>query len=176
MYGSDNGYPHHSVVSRLVLTFDFDSDAATFSSIPLIIKGLFKATDAPTSFSFPAFTADTSPALTVALADGSNTSVGVTLEEVVILGSPITLTGSFNVTGLMHNEEAEATVTHAAFSLCEYPIITAPDGVRVTVLAHGDNGDSTNGSQFVLFIQNNGTTDYDADGNFTVNWSRRGHA
>lgn len=97
------------------------------------------------------------------------------------LGTPAIITGSFNVTGLGHNEKVEVLVDHhdaAIFLFCEYPvIITVPEGVIISVLARGHDNDSTNGQQFVLLIENggDGSISYDYDGNFTVNWSRKGY-
>lgn len=67
------------------------------------------------------------------------------------------ISGEAVVEDLEIDDASEVTIDHSGdgvFASREYPVITAPVGVRVTVLAVGSNGDSTNGSQFVLLVEN----------------------
>lgn len=68
----------------------------------------------------------------------------------------------------------EVTIHHAGqavFEDVQEPIITAPAGTRIICLRVGTNGDSTNGSQFVLLLERSGVY---GTTNVTFDWTRRG--
>lgn len=75
-YGSDDGAPRESIVSRLMFDLVIAGDAVTFEDIPLIAKGFPVATDAPASFTLPAFTATPDSPFVVADADAGPLDIG----------------------------------------------------------------------------------------------------
>ncbi len=83
MSGADSTDPRQAIVSRLVLDLEFDTDAQTFANLPLVVKGISVATNAPASFSLPAFTPSVDPLLTVVDADGGAIAAGFSLELIV---------------------------------------------------------------------------------------------
>lgn len=116
------------------------------------------------------------------LFDGTSWAVDVVSQEVAMT----TITGSETITGLNTGTATEITVEHsgdATFEWCEYPHVTGPLGVRVTVLAlssrsnneEATEGDSTTESQFVLLIENvNFTSGYPDIDDIVLDWSRIG--
>lgn len=81
--------------------------------------------------------------------------------------------------GLGVDEDRTITVDHSAaadFALCEYPQFSAPEGVVITILAVRENGDSTDGAQFVFHIWNKeyAVESYGDPGDIELTWTRTG--
>lgn len=87
MHGADSGDPRQAIVSRLTFDIEFTSDAAAFESLPLIVKGYAAATNAPASFSLPAFTPSPDAPFVVADADGGALATGIAVEELSVFAS-----------------------------------------------------------------------------------------
>ena len=171
-------------LGSICFELQFDADFAGMTDIPIVFTVAGLATDAPADddITLPTITPNTT-AITLKDFQGGTLPGGFYSEVAEGGGAPsvTTITGTFSVTDLSQNEQVEILVDHhvaAVFSFCEYPVITdAPAGVIISVLARGVDNDSTNGTQFVLLVQNggDGSVSYDYDGNFTVNWSRKGY-
>lgn len=171
---------------RYVLQFEieFASDVDDGADVLMSLWGKPIGTGITPPETWPTVTETEDADVTLTTTGGTPVAVAAEVVEVITSNSmpdPITVTGSFNVTGLAQNEKVEVLVDHhtdAVFKFAEYPVITAaPEGVIVTVLARGYSNDSTNGQQFVLLVEN-GSEDnpgYGYEGSFTVSWSRKGY-
>lgn len=170
---------------RYVFQFEitFDADVADASGVLMSLWGKPIAVAIASPTEWPEVTATDDPPVSITTAGGTPIPVNAEIVQVASLlaTDPTLISGSFNVTGLGQDEKVEVLVDHhedANFKFCEYPVITnAPEGVIISVLARGYDNDNTNGQQFVLLIENGSenTPGYDYDGNFSVNWSRKGY-
>lgn len=93
----------------------------------------------------------------------------------ITLTSPTTLSGTFNLSGITKNVDAEVVISHMPCHFCDLPTIIAPEGFNVSVLQVGNNNDSTNASQFVLLVQ---SVDKHVNSNatHTFHWTRIGYS
>lgn len=170
---------------RYVFQFEiaFNDDVESAAGVLMSLWGKPIATAIAPPTEWPEVTVTDNPPITITTAGGTPVTINAEIIQVTSLlaTDPTLISGSFSVTGLGQYEKVEVVVDHdedANFKFCEYPIITnAPEGVIISVLARGYDNDSTNGQRFVLLIENgtDGIPAYDYDGNFTVNWSRKGY-
>jgi hypothetical protein len=77
--GSDANDPKQAVVAKVVAVVEFGSGVgASFTNIPLVVKGFFRNALAPVHFDIPAITGDVSPKVTVTDASGNSVPVNIT--------------------------------------------------------------------------------------------------
>lgn len=88
-----------------------------------------------------------------------------------------TISGTETLVGLGIGASTQIYVSHGSgtfFLMCEYPIVVAPLGVAVTVLAHGSTAEAntyTDKTGFVLEVKN---ADYAGYDDITLDWTRTG--
>lgn len=126
--------------------------------------------------------ADTSAQYSVFVVGESEDEMGngfFVLPAPPLKSSVVEISGEELVVSLPPGVTTEITAIHpeTIFHLCEYPRCVAPVGVRISVLACGTNGDSTNGQQFVLLIENidcPNTRGASTPPDITIRWTRCG--
>lgn len=133
MSGADSADPRQAIVSRLSFDIEFTSDAAVFESLPLIVKGYAAATNAPASFSLPAFTPSPDAPFVVADADGGALATGIAVEELSVFASDSELLqgedSDYYLDRANHTgTQAMGTVTGLGTALDELAEATLPPG------------------------------------------------
>lgn len=105
MHGLDADDSRKAIVSRVVFDIEIDEDAATLGTIPLVMKGHAVATNAPASFSLPAFTPSEDSEFAVVDSDGGGVLLGI--EEIAMAAG-----GDGVFTAIASQAEAQAGVNN----------------------------------------------------------------
>lgn len=133
MTGADSGDPRQAIVSRLTFDIEFAADAVAFEALPLVVKGFAAATNAPASFSLPAFTPSPDAPFMVADADGGALATGITVEELSVIAGDSELlqgeNGDYYLDRANHTgTQAISTVSGLGSALDELAQASLPPG------------------------------------------------
>lgn len=173
--------PRQSPLGSISFELQFASDFAGMTNVPITFTCAGIATDAPADadITLPTITGNTTD---ITLLDYQAGALPHGFYSEAVEGAALTtISGEETITDLDIGNATEIHVDHsgdATFAFCEYPYITVPSGVRVTVLASSSDAHKTDGSNFVLLVEN---VSYATDGGYgdsspdvALSWARTG--